>query len=405
MRDGWETVRVSDVATVVGGGTPKSGVETYWGGDVPWLTPKDLSQKPARYTSSGERSITEEGLKASGARLLPPGSVLLTSRAPVGYVTVASAPIATNQGFKSLVLKEGQVPEFWYYLLGHSTEFLRAHSGGSTFAELSGSALTTLEFTIPPVLQQWRIVDLIGAVDDAIADASIAVESLVATAVATIYRTWGDETPQVPLRSVFSHVIGGAWGSPPGQEDADVLALGPRSYAGRTEVAPETASPRSLSFKRAADRILKVGDVVLERSGGTPTQPVGRVIRMTSPVPNVVPSDFQRLLRPDPAKADPGFVFWHMWANYEAGHSVPFQRATTNIRNLDIPSYLAQTVMPLPDLAAQQQHGAMADSFATVAMGYRAAAGRLRTLRSNLLTALLSGEHRIPEAYDQLVGG
>ena len=126
---------------------------------------------------------------------------------------------------------------------------------------------------------------------------------------------------------------------------------------------------------------------------------------MTSPVPNVVPSDFQRLLRPDPAKADPGFVFWHMWANYEAGHTVPFQRATTNIRNLDIPSYLAQTVMPLPDLAAQQQHGAMADSFATVATGYRAAAGRLRTLRSNLLTALLFGEHRIPEAYDQLVGG
>jgi len=128
---------------------------------------------------------------------------------------------------------------------------------------LSWKTFSLIEVCVPSLPEQRRIVDLIGAVDEAIEAAESAVESLVASAVATINRGWGDGTPQVPLGSVFSHVIGGTWGSPPGHEDVSVLALGPRSYAGRTDVAPETASPRSLSSKRAADRTLQVGDIVL----------------------------------------------------------------------------------------------------------------------------------------------
>ena len=168
MRDGWTEVAVGDVAQIVGGGTPKSSVPAYWGGDVQWLTPKDLSDRPARYTSAGARTITEAGLKSSGARILPAGAVLLTSRAPVGYVSIAASPIATNQGFKSLVLKDDQIPEFWYLLLGHSTDYLRANSGGSTFQEISGGALKKLRFLLPPLTEQRRIVDLMAAVDSVV---------------------------------------------------------------------------------------------------------------------------------------------------------------------------------------------------------------------------------------------
>lgn len=110
MREGWKTVAVEDVAEVVAGGTPKSSQPEFWGGDVQWLTPKDLADRPARYTGIGARTITEEGLKKSAAKLLPKGTVLLTSRAPVGYVSIASGPIATNQGFKNLILDDTQLP-------------------------------------------------------------------------------------------------------------------------------------------------------------------------------------------------------------------------------------------------------------------------------------------------------
>lgn len=396
MPDGWEQATLGDIATTV----QPSGVAE------PGLRYVGLEHLDPGSPSVTRWGSTENVLSASTA--FEPGSVLFSKLRP--YLNKVAVPDfsgrCTNEALVYQVANGRVRQDYLALILGdrRAVEYAVSGSAGSRMPRTSSKYMSAFAVMLPPLPEQRRIVDLIGSIDDAITAAESAVESLLAAATATINRALGDETPQVPLGSVFSHVIGGAWGSPPGQEDVDVLALGPRSYAGRTEVAPETASPRSLSSRRAADRTLKVGDIVLERSGGTPTQPVGRVIRMTSRTPDVVPSDFQRLLRPDPAKADPGFVFWHMWANYEAGRTVPFQRATTNIRNLNIPSYLAQTLILLPDLAAQQQHGAMADSFAAVASDHRAAAGQLRALRSNLLTALLSGEHRFPGSYDDLIG-
>ena len=151
--------------------------------------------------------------------------------------------------------------------------------------------------------------------------------------------------------------------------------------------------------------MLLPGDIVLERSGGSPTQPVGRVIRMSNEgASNVVPSDFQRLLRPDPSKAHPDFVFWSMWANYESGVVVPFQKATTSIRNLNIPQYLSQVLIALPAHAEQVKFAALAESYMTLVKGHEHQASQLLELRSSLLTALLSGQHEIPESYDELMG-
>ena len=102
MNSEWKKIQLQDVADVVGGGTPSTKESSYWNGDVPWLTPKDLSGYNERYISRGERNISEEGLDNSSAVLLPASSILLTSRAPIGYVAIAKKPIATNQGFKSL---------------------------------------------------------------------------------------------------------------------------------------------------------------------------------------------------------------------------------------------------------------------------------------------------------------
>ncbi len=400
MRDGWETVRVSDVATVVGGGTPKSGVETYWGGDVPWLTPKDLSKKPARYTSSGERSITEEGLKASGARLLPPGSVLLTSRAPVGYVTVASAPLATNQGFKSLVLKDDQVPEFWYYLLGHSTDFLRAHSGGSTFAELSGSALKTLEFTIPPVLQQRRIVDLIGAVDEAIEaarDHMAALDELLLAAQ--------DDIPYAPtsklgdiLQGIDSGTSAQAENCPYSATDKRILkvsAVRPaRFYPDESKVVGQIALPEKGAVRE--------GDLLMTRSN-TPDR-VGYVCVARDVAQHTYMPDLIWRLRVDESKVSTKYL-------EHALSSQRLRRAITAIGTGTSQSMrkinkrgVAGIQVPMPIASEQAGYVERAESIIRVLRDAQSVRDVLRTLRASLLSALLSGEHRIPEPYDELVG-
>jgi type I restriction enzyme S subunit len=124
-----------------------------------------LSSHQGRYIARGERNLTEEGLKNSSARLVPANTVLLTSRAPVGYLAIAQNPVTTNQGFRSLVVKEGFSPEFIYYLLLHNVEYLKQHASGSTFQELSGGTLKNLQFCIPDLKIQKKIAQTLSDLD------------------------------------------------------------------------------------------------------------------------------------------------------------------------------------------------------------------------------------------------
>lgn len=168
MKIEWRPVKVGDVAQVIGGATPNTSEPRLWGGAIPWLTPKDLSNRPARFTGEGERFLTQEGLNSCSATLVPAGTVLLTSRAPIGYVSIATRPLATNQGFKSLKLHESQDSLFWYYLLGLNTDYLISQANGSTFKEVSGSVVKDLTFRVPPLEEQRRISRVLGALDEQI---------------------------------------------------------------------------------------------------------------------------------------------------------------------------------------------------------------------------------------------
>lgn len=197
-----EVVRVRDVAQVIGGATPRTAEPSFWGGAIPWLTPKDLSDRPARYTGQGTRFITDQGLRSSSARLLSAGSILLTSRAPIGLVTIASAPIATNQGFKSLVLDETQSPEYWYYLLAASGDYLHSVANGSTFLEISGKVVGDLEFEVPSLDEQRHIAQVLGALDDLIdTNERLAsqLDDLFQNLWSTHFELGGEENTQVTL--------------------------------------------------------------------------------------------------------------------------------------------------------------------------------------------------------------
>ncbi len=166
--DAWQDVRVGDVSRVIGGGTPPSRDEGSFGGSIPWITPKDMTTHRGRYIAGGMRSLTEAGLANSSARLVPAGAVLVSSRAPIGLVAIASRPVTTNQGIRSLLLDETQDPVFWYYLLRQSTSVLDAHANGSTFREISGGSIAKLTFKVPALASQRRLAATLGRLDSLI---------------------------------------------------------------------------------------------------------------------------------------------------------------------------------------------------------------------------------------------
>lgn len=165
----WKKCKLGDIAEVVGGGTPSTKVDEYWNGDIAWITPKDLTSYNKVFISKGARSITKLGLSQSSAKLMPKGTVLLTSRAPIGYIAIAENEISTNQGFKSLIPKENlTTSKFLYYWLKNNVEYLKNLSVGTTFAEISGQIVKEVEILLPPLEEQRQIATILSSIDDKI---------------------------------------------------------------------------------------------------------------------------------------------------------------------------------------------------------------------------------------------
>jgi type I restriction enzyme S subunit len=189
MANDWKKYIVDDFADVIGGGTPSTSDSKNFGGDIPWITPKDLSNHRFRYIAHGERNITKQGQNNSNATLLPTGTVLLSSRAPVGYLAIASNPVTTNQGFKSLIAREGFHNEFIYYLLKANVEYLKSQASGTTFGELSGGTLKKLKFRIPSYSKQQDIANILGSLDNKI-ELNYRMNETLETMAQVIFRRW-----------------------------------------------------------------------------------------------------------------------------------------------------------------------------------------------------------------------
>lgn len=169
----WTTGTISDLGTVVGGSTPsKAKPEYYTESGIAWITPKDLSINKSKFVSHGENDITELGLKNSSAAIMPEGTVLFSSRAPIGYIAIAAGEVTTNQGFKSVVPKPEIGTPFVYFFLKNTLPVIEGMASGSTFKEVSGSTMKNVLAVIPdaetlakfsdfcaPIFAQQRILE------------------------------------------------------------------------------------------------------------------------------------------------------------------------------------------------------------------------------------------------------
>lgn len=161
----WETKSINDLADVIGGGTPDTTVKSYWDGEIQWFTPSEIGKN--KFVDASLRTITEDGLNNSSAKLLPPNTILLSSRATIGECSLSLRECATNQGFQSLVSKKCNV-DYLYYLIQTKKKDLIRKSCGSTFLEISANEVRKIQVSVPSDVEQQKIAELLSLIDERI---------------------------------------------------------------------------------------------------------------------------------------------------------------------------------------------------------------------------------------------
>ncbi len=183
-------ILIKDIAKVKNGSTPSTKRDDYYGGEIMWITPKDLSKLKSKYIEKGEKSITQLGYNSCSTTLVPNGSILLSSRAPIGLLAIAKNEVCTNQGFKNLVIDTSRVSsEYLYYWLKTKVDYIGSLGTGTTFKEVSKYVIENLEIQLPNLPTQKAIAKVLSDLDAKIA-LNNKINSELEAMAKTLYDYW-----------------------------------------------------------------------------------------------------------------------------------------------------------------------------------------------------------------------
>ena len=380
-----KTYKIADIGTVVGGGTPSTTEPSFWGGNIPWISPKDLAGYHNVYISHGENYITEKGLNKSGSKLLPKNTLLFSSRAPIGYLAIASNPICTNQGFKSIICNEDIVTSlFLYYYIKQNLEHFKLFGTGATFPEISATSLSKIKITIPSIFFQQKIASILFAYDNLIENNTKRI-LLLKQMAENLYKEWfirfrfpghkadrlvASKLGKLPssfrvanMGSLFDFYIGGGWGNDDMSDDYPVEASVIRGadFPNVSRYDVSSCPKRYHKISNYKSRQLVDGDIVMEISGGTSEQPVGRTILVTQEMIDrfkdgkVICASFCKLIRLNKAAVSPYFFYYWMQYLYDTRIIDRFQLQSTGIINFKFEAFLRKGLVMLPPMEIMQQ--------------------------------------------------
>ena len=387
----WPDATVGEVCEVVSGATPRTGKPEYWGGDIPWVTPKDLSDLGQKYLRDTPRKITKAGLKSCSARMLPAQSVLFSSRAPIGLVAINTLPVCTNQGFKSLVPRFDLVsPDFLFWWLRTQETHIQSKGRGATFKEVSKKIVEGLQLPLPPLAEQKRIAAILDAAD-----------ALRAKRRETVAQLDG------LLQSTFLDMFGDPVTNPMGWEVVRFKTLGTSRLGKMLDNGKQTGdcqSPylanfnvqwgrfklnelRQMDFDEA-DREefrLRDGDLLICEGGE-----VGRTAIWREELDGVYFQKALHRVRLVPKRATPEYIMYYMWFMAQNGGFRDYTNAATiahltGIRLKNLPT-------PLPPLALQCRFAAVVESVEQQRARQRAHLAELDTLFASLQNRAFRGD-------------
>ncbi|MEX2255042.1 MAG: restriction endonuclease subunit S [Acidimicrobiia bacterium] len=407
MRSGWRRTTLGEIAEIIGGGTPKTSIDEYWGGPIPWITPTEVTASEGSVISTTARTLTRDGLANSGARLLPVGSVLLTSRATIGAVALAGVEMATNQGFASLVAGPAVLPAYlMYWCQAHRADFV-GRAGGNTFLEVSKTNVKTVPIDVPPLAEQGRIVDLVNGLDgvghtiDGLSLASArAADALIENLifVASAEEGWPNRTLRELGRD--RSLIGGPFGSSLVRadylDDGVPVIRGTNLSTGTRWVGGDFVFVSPGKADALARNLALPGDVIFTQRGT-----LGQVAIVPPTYERFVVSQSQMRMRVAPDKALAEYIYFAFRSPRLISAIEDRKIATANPHiNLGI---LAELTVPVPDMERQRAIVGCLVAMEEQGEMVAANASALDRARSAILADLLSGEHEIPESYDRLL--
>jgi len=317
MMRGWRNKTIGEVCDVVNGGTPKTGIAAYWDGPHQWVTPAEMGKRSSPYISRTNRTITDDGLRNSSARLLPPHSVILSSRAPIGHLLINIEPMATNQGCKGLVPRDQIDYKFLFYYLTSIVPLLNDLGNGATFKELSGGKLKEVLIPSPPLPEQQRIVAILDQAFQGIAKAKANAEKNLQNARAlfeshlqAVFARQGEGWEKTILEEVLAVQPQNGW-SPPAANHSDsgtpVLTL---SSVTGFQFRPDKLKFTSAPTDSRRHYWVKNGDFLITRSN-TP-ELVGHVaIASGIHEPTIYPDLIMRMI-PAPERMMTEFLYYQM---------------------------------------------------------------------------------------------
>ena len=394
---GWIEAPIGMVCEVVGGSTPRTTVDDYWDGDIPWLTPADLSRDRSQYVAAGRRCLTKTGYSSCSTQLIPAGSVLYTSRAPIGYVAIAKQAVCTNQGFKSFVPPPGLSSRYLYWYLQWATPMIRNLGSGTTFAEISGKVAKTIPLRLPPTAEQERIV---VAIEEQVSRLDTAEQLLgrvrrrsAQMRAAVLAQAVEADWPVKPLGELLVSVRNGIFVSrpapgPPGVPILRISAVRPLQL----DLSDIRYAPISLSG--ADSYLLKGGDLLFTRYSGNPAY-AGACAVVPAHVTTVIHPD--KLIRGvvDRSLVMPEFVA--IAVNVGEGRRQIDERLKTTAGQVGIAGGQLKTVeIPIPPLKEQERVVAKVDHSLTILDALATATDhslfRSDHLRHSILERAFSGQ-------------
>jgi len=394
MRKGWQTKRIGDVCEVVNGGTPKTGVAEYWGGEHLWITPAEMGKRESPYADETERKLTDAGLRDSSARMLPPYSVILSSRAPIGHLVINTKPMSTNQGCKSLIPGSPLEHKFLFYYLSSIVELLDSLGTGATFRELSGGKLKEVSVPVPPLAEQQRIV---GVLDEAFAGLATAqahaaqnlqnARELFESHLSDLFTRRCEGWVERRLGDLIEIQNGYAFKSDDYTDEGYfVIRIGNVQDG---EITLDNPRFIKLADKKLERFVLNKGDILVSLTGN-----IGRVgIIQDEHLPAVLNQRVARITRTR-AEADREFVFRFLCSRafrqelQEAGHGAAQQNVSTK--------EIQSVAISLPELREQRQIAIQLDALAAetqrLARLYEQKQAALAALKRSLLHQAFNGE-------------
>ena len=352
----YRRITLNEAGTIVSGATPKTSDASNFGGDIPWITPADLSRYTKKYIAKGARNISQKGYESCSTVLMPAGSVLFSSRAPIGYVAIARNPICTNQGFKSIIPNSDIDSEFLYYQLKYLRKQIQELGSGTTFKEISAKKFGTVNIIVPPLPEQERIVarieELFSELDKAVETLNTTKQQLAVYRQAVISTSFPELTSSNSVRLDEIAEISGGITKGRDLSQQKTITLPYLRVANVQNGYLDLSQMKDIEVKlNEVDKyLLQEGDVLYTEGGDR--DKLGRGTVWKNEIPRCVHQNHIFKARLNQERALPQYVAYWSMSVYARDYFFKKGKQSVNLASIN-KTVLSALILPMPSLEEQ----------------------------------------------------